>query len=327
MMLGHSLGVGKKRLRKGHWLTEEDVQSLTSAGIDSVFAGTAEPDDIPENTAAEQLAQAIAGQELACEMPHTGRCNLIALTDGLFCYDRGQAIALNAIDPRITAALLPPYSTVRRGDLVATIKIIPFAVPSALIDRSCELARTPQLCQVAPFLKSQADFLETRLPAVKPLPEKVITFTTARAERVHLNIQSLEHCDHAPEEVSAWIKDVASSRADNAVLLIFGASATVDEADVIPAAIRLAGGTVDRVGMAADPGNLLVYGRLGTKHIIGLPGCAKSPALNGFDWVLERCAAGLTITPHDWAEMSVGGLLKEIEARPQLRQPVPTLPP
>jgi molybdenum cofactor cytidylyltransferase len=50
--------------------------------------------------------------------------------------------------------------------------------------------------------------------------------------------------------------------------------------------------------------------------VIVLPGCARSPKLNGIDWVLNRVFAGETVDPEDVAEMGVGGLLQEIETRP-----------
>src|SRR3546814_6210476 len=55
------------------------------------------------------------------------------------------------------------------------------------------------------------------------------------------------------------------------------ASATADREDVVPAAIRQAGGRVERVGMPVDPGNLLCLGWLRRRAVIGLPGCARSP--------------------------------------------------
>ena len=76
-----------------------------------------------------------------------------------------------------------------------------------------------------------------------------------------------------------------------------------------------------RFGMPVDPGNLLFHGRLDDRPVIGLPGCARSPALNGADWILERYACGLMISDDDIAAMGVGGLLKEIPLRPQLREP------
>lgn len=69
-----------------------------------------------------------------------------------------------------------------------------------------------------------------------------------------------------------------------------------------------------------DPGNLLFHGQIGTRPVIGLPGCARSAALNGADWVLERLACGIDVTDEMVARMGVGGLLKEIPIRPAPRE-------
>ena len=109
-------------------------------------------------------------------------------------------------------------------------------------------------------------------------------------------------------------------------MLILTASATSDEHDVGPAALLAAGGQLIRFGMPVDPGNLLFVGRLGHKTVVGLPGCARSPALNGADWVLERIASGIQVSDRDIAAMGVGGLLKEISTRPQPRGGVAKVP-
>ena len=98
------------------------------------------------------------------------------------------------------------------------------------------------------------------------------------------------------------------------------ASATSDPQDVAPAALRAAGGHVEAYGMPVDPGNLLFFGTLAAKPVIGLPGCARSPALNGADWVMERLICGVSLTRADIADMGVGGLLKEIPTRPRPRE-------
>jgi molybdenum cofactor cytidylyltransferase len=102
--------------------------------------------------------------------------------------------------------------------------------------------------------------------------------------------------------------------------MILTASATSDPEDVGPAAVRAAGGIVERFGMPVDPGNLLFLGRVGTRPVIGLPGCARSPAPNGADWVLERVVCGVEVTDADIAAMGVGGLLKETAARGRPRE-------
>ena len=103
------------------------------------------------------------------------------------------------------------------------------------------------------------------------------------------------------------------------IFLIAGASAIVDRHDVVPAGIELAGGKVLHFGMPVDPGNLLLTAELDGKPVLGLPGCAKSPKYNGFDMVLERLAAGLTVGRAEIVRMGAGGLLAEIASRPQPR--------
>ena len=75
------------------------------------------------------------------------------------------------------------------------------------------------------------------------------------------------------------------------------------------------------LGMPVDPGNLLMLADVERRpHVLGAPGCARSPKENGFDWVLERLLAGLDVGPDDITAMGVGGLLMEIGTRPQPRE-------
>ena len=111
---------------------------------------------------------------------------------------------------------------------------------------------------------------------------------------------------------------IAGTRAE--LVLILTGSATSDSCDVAPEAVRAAGGEVARFGMPVDPGNLLFLGSQAGRPVIGLPGCARSPALNGADWVLERTVCGIVLDDVDFAAMGIGGLLKESPVRPLPRE-------
>ena len=89
---------------------------------------------------------------------------------------------------------------------------------------------------------------------------------------------------------------------------------------LFPQAIEKAGGRIIHVGMPVDPGNLLVLGEVNGKPVIGAPGCARSPKENGFDWILQRLAAGMEVSSDDIVAMGVGGLLTEIPLRPHPRE-------
>jgi molybdenum cofactor cytidylyltransferase len=122
---------------------------------------------------------------------------------------------------------------------------------------------------------------------------------------------------HRADAVAAALAAMAADGLD--LLLALGASAIMDRRDVIPAAVERAGGTVDRLGMPVDPGNLLLLGRVAGATVIGVPGCARSLRRSGFDWVLERVCAGLPVGGADLAGLGVGGLLDEIATRPAPR--------
>jgi molybdenum cofactor cytidylyltransferase len=111
----------------------------------------------------------------------------------------------------------------------------------------------------------------------------------------------------------------AITEAESDIVLILTASATSDISDVAPMAIKSLGGKILRFGLPVDPGNLLFLGELNGKPIIGLPGCAKSPAVNGADWVISRVVCGHTPNKHEFARMGLGGLLKETGSRPMPR--------
>ena len=114
-------------------------------------------------------------------------------------------------------------------------------------------------------------------------------------------------CRTSASALARALKEVLASGAELAI--IFGASAIADRRDVIPAALEAVGGRIEHFGMPVDPGNLLLIGTAGEHPVLGAPGCARSPKENGFDWVLMRLLAGLSVPREDITGMGVGGLL------------------
>jgi molybdenum cofactor cytidylyltransferase len=249
--------------------------------------------------------------------PATGRVNLHAAEAGVLRIDKAIIDAINRVDPAITVATLPPYAALEAGQMVATVKIIPFAVHETLLERVEAICASGEAFSVRPFVPRRVGLIQTVLPGVKAsVLDKTARITEARLARSVSRITGELRPPHEEESVTSAILAQAE---ESDMLLIFGASAVCDEDDVVPAAIRRAGGNVSRVGMPVDPGNLLVLGSLKGKPVLGVPGCARSPKLNGFDWVIDRLIAGVEVTPEDIAGMGVGGLLMEIPTRPQPR--------
>ncbi|GAB4151255.1 MAG: molybdopterin-binding/glycosyltransferase family 2 protein [Sphingomonadales bacterium] len=320
LILAHSLRLGKSSFKKGRVLSAADVDMLLAAGIASVTGARLEPGDVGEDAAADAIAAQLAGANTQAAAAFTGRANLYASCDGLLVYDQAAVLALNSIDESLTLATLPPYSPVQRGQMLATVKIIPFALRAEVL--AAGRAGAAPL-RVAAFQPCRAGLIQTRIADSKPsVLRKSKDLVRERLQNLGGDLQAYAETAHEESALAEALAAMAKTEALSP-LLIMGAAATVDRGDVVPAAIVRAGGRLTRFGMPVDPGNLLLMGELAGKPVIGLPGCARSPKLNGLDWVLARIVAGLTIADQDWAAMAVGGLLKEIPSRPQPREAAP----
>ena len=313
-VLAHSVALPDARLRKGRVVSAQDVAALSAAGIETVIVARLEQGDIPEDAAAARLAAAVLapGAGLQANDPFTGRVNLIAEGPGVIVLDVAALERVNAVHPMITIATVPAHQQIAARGMAATIKIISYAVPEAALDAACAAAGPGAIRRAAPCLRS-ATLIVTEIPG--GVGDKGRKAIEARLNALDMTLETVVMVRHAADPLAEAI-----ARSGSDLVLILTGSATSDPEDVAPTALRRAGGQVTRFGMPVDPGNLLFLGDLDGRPVIGLPGCARSPALNGADWVMSRVICGLTPTGADIAAMGVGGLLKEIPTRPQPRR-------
>ncbi|WP_375690357.1 molybdopterin-binding protein [Pseudooceanicola sp. LIPI14-2-Ac024] len=315
-MLAHSVRLARGRLSKGHVLTAADVDTLRDLGMARVIVARLDPGDVAEDAAAQTVAEALvpdpAGQGLRLTRAFTGRVNLIAEGPGIVTLDADRLNALNRIDPMLTLATVPDHQQMTPGGMVATVKVIAYAVAGESLAAARQVLAGPPAIRLHPPVLKTARLIVTEIrggPGDKG----------AEAVRARLTALGMEMTGPVlvPHEAEPLSEAIAAAGED--LVLVLTGSATSDIHDVAPSGLALAGGQLEHFGMPVDPGNLLFLGALGPRPVIGLPGCARSPALNGADWVLARLACGIPVKGQDIAGMGVGGLLKEIPTRPQPR--------
>jgi molybdenum cofactor cytidylyltransferase len=313
----HSVRSGDLVVKKGMRLDASQAERLAAAGVSEIVVARLDADDLHEDEAAARLAAAIAGEGVRVDRAVTGRANLFAERSGLLVVDASLVDRFNTVDEAVTVATLPAWKTVEPGEMIGTVKIIPFAVPKPVVEaaEATVFGRGP--IRVAAFLPLRVAVVSTLLSGLKPsVVKKTLDVLAERLAIAGGTIVEDRRVPHDPAALKAAVEEIVPS-AD--LVIVFGASAITDRRDVIPAALEAAGGRIEHFGMPVDPGNLLLVGSLDGKPFLGAPGCARSPKENGFDWVLQRLMARIPVTKADITRMGVGGLLMEIVQRGRLR--------
>lgn len=309
VMLAHTLSVGAKMLKKGRVLDAHDLAMLRQAGIETVAGARLEADDVAESAASAEIAALLGGANTATRDPYTGRCNLHASARGLVELDAERIDCLNLLDEAITIGTLPRHAPVREGQVIATVKIIPFAVPRRLIEACREIASSGPLLRVAEFRPRRAALVMSERPGMKESAFRAtVTATRGRLEKLGSRLALVLRCAHDRAAIEDALRQALAAGCD--LLLVSGATVTKDRNDVVPASVVATGGVIEHFGMPVEPGNMLLLAHVGAVPVVNLPGCARSQRTNGFDWVLRRLLAGLALTRVDIMRMGVGGLIR-----------------
>ena len=318
-ILGHNIAGanGQRLLRKGRRLTEADLEGLRTLGRQSVYVAQLEATDVDENTAARRVAEAICGTGLTMPGASSGRANLLASKLGLLRVDVERLTQINEFSG-VTLATLLNHTPVHGRQIVATVKIIPYAVPESMVSAVEAIASGNQPIvgvdalpprSVGMILSGSTSVHQKLLNDFAPLRDRIekLGSAVARTDFVALDDQSDEAAlaDMLQGQVSAGIR----------MILLAGETAIMDEQDIIPRAIERAGGRVESVGAPVDPGNLLMLAYLGDVPVVGAPGCARSKKINIVDWILPRLLAGDHLTRSDIVSLGHGGLLQDVRER------------
>jgi molybdenum cofactor cytidylyltransferase len=312
-VVAHTHRVADRVIRKGSVLDEAAVSALRQAGRTEVIAARLDPTDVTEDEAAGRVAALLVGPGFTAGRAATGRVNLHAEAAGLLRVDAAKIDRLNLLSDALTVATLPDYAVVGPRDMVATIKVIPFAVPGCELEAVERAAGTGEtVFTLHPFRALKVGLVLSELPGLKQsVVEGTIEATRARVTALGGTLLPPLRAPHTETAIAAALRQLMVSGVD--LLLVAGASATVDRRDVGPAAVVRASGDIVHFGMPVDPGNLICVGRIGDIPALVLPGCARSPKPNGIDLVLHRLFAGLPAGGPEIMRMGVGGLLKDTD--------------
>ena len=314
-ILAQSYNLSERKLSKGTRVSKAIVELLNKENIKTILCAVPHENDMDEDAAAEAISNAIDRNRLYAEEASTGRVNFRTPALGVVRYNRELIKKINLVDESIAFSIVEHNQLLAKNDLIATLKIIPFFVSKIYVEQVVTLLSKYEIFKIHRLEEKKVEFIQTYYDWQKRSIFKATSnVTRSRLDALGCLLEKETLIPHDHESLCSEIKSSLDSGAQ--VLLISGASAITDRSDYIPKAILSVGGEIIQYGLAVDPGNLLLIGQIGGTTVIGMPGCARSPKLNGFDWVLQLLMANIPITKEELADMGAGGLLMEIASRP-----------
>lgn len=292
---------GRKLVSKGRRLDAGDITSLREHGIDTIAVVRLEAGDIDENQAANVVATRIAGAATLVRPAHHGRADLQATHAGMLMVDEVALQAWHQITG-VTIATRLRHTAVTPGQRVATVKILPFALPATQVE-----AGSGVVVSVRPFVRTRVAVLLVGTPASYPrLRAQHLAALQRRLQVVTAEVVS-EQCVSPDDAELSQALQVAAQHAD--LVITLSETSIMGHDDVIPQAIERAGGAVICYGAPVEPGNLLLLARMGMVPVLGAPGCVRSRTRNVVDMVLPRLVADDVPTASDVYALGHGGLL------------------
>ncbi|HEU4576796.1 MAG TPA: hypothetical protein VFS67_00980 [Polyangiaceae bacterium] len=317
-ILGHNVSrEGRRVLKKGRRLGEAELAEIRAAGLDSVYVAELEASDVAEDAAAQRIGTVLAARAGLRLVPaHGGRASLAAPARGVLSIRGERLLELNLI-AGVTLATPANHALLGEGDCAGTLKIIPFALSAGALAAALALSeqgvlefRALQPRRVAILVSGAAGRRERLLEGFRrPLELRLAELGSAEVSVDYVPF------DREPErQMAAALERQASAGSE--LVIVVGETATMDADDLIPQAIRRAGGQVSVVGAPVFPGNLLLLGYREQMAILGAPGCARSRAPNVIDLLLPRLLSGERPGPREIAELGLGGLLERGRPHP-----------
>src|SRR6516165_949048 len=249
----HTIRKGAIVLKKGTLIGPVEAAALEAAGIKDIVVARLEAADVSEDVAAAGIAGVIAGDDVHVDRAFTGRANLFARSAGVLVVDKEAVDRLNRVDEAITVATLPAYKPVVPGEVIATVKIIPFAVPASARDQAVTAAeKAKPVIRIAPYKVRKVGIVSTLLPGLSPkVIDKTLKITATRIAPAGAKIIAERRVPHEQASLARAIDELLKAGAE--LVIVFGASAIADRRDVIPAAVEAVGGEIEHFGMPVDP--------------------------------------------------------------------------
>ncbi len=294
--------------RKGHVITENDIEKLKSVGKNHIYVLDIQKSEIHENDAALEMAPAFAGDGVCFDpVPSEGKISLKAEFNGLFTVKKEVLTSINMLGD-VMMATLHADTPVKKGQTVAGLRAIPLVLDRGIVEAAVKMAEAAgNVIEVKPWIVSRAAIVVTGQEVYEGrIRDAFAPVITEKLKRFGIDIVK---SDIAPDDINAIADLIEKALESGAELIICTGGMSVDPDDVTRLAIAKSGAKDIVYGSPVLPGAMFLAGYIdGTVPVLGIPACGMYYKTTVFDLVLPLVLAGVPVDRKKIASLGHGGL-------------------
>jgi len=299
-----------RAFKKGHIIRAEDIPVLLSLGKDHIYVLEMNSDDVHEDDAGIRLAQAVKGVGISLTDPCEGKVQLIAEYDGMCIIDEDLLYQINLIDDMVVATR-NNYRPVKKGDVVAGVRVIPLMINNEKLKQAEEIARDKEVISILPFKEHKVGIVVTGNEVYYGrIKDRFSPVIRKKVEDYGSEVIDQIIVPDDADQIAAAINKLISQGAN---LIMASGGMSVDPDDVTPSGIRQTGAEIISYGAPVLPGSMMLVAYLDGIPVLGLPGCVMYHKTTVFDLLLPFVMSGLKITRTMIARLGLGGLCLNCE--------------
>ena len=296
--------------KRGHVIREEDIEELLNIGKKTVFIWEENAGELHEEDCALRLSAMAQVEGAHYTAPSEGKVLLIADTEGMFRVNTSLLYDINSIGD-ITITTLPDHFPVKKGDRLASMRIVPLVTQEEQIIRAENMCEGKKLLDLRPFHDRKTGVIITGSEVYSGrIKDKFEPVVRAKLAKYPGEIVGVTICD---DDTDMIVREAEKHLENGADFLIFTGGMSVDPDDITPTAIRQLGAQIITHGVPSQPGNMTLVAYLGDIPVLGVPGAAISLPTTIFDVLLPQIYSGDRLTKQDLIRLGDGGLCRMCE--------------
>ena len=299
-----------RAFKKGHIIKDIDLERLRRLGKNEIYVLSLTPEQIHEDEAAVEMAQAFAGHYTAYEPePREGKINFFAQKDGLLEIDTEKLLAINMLGGP-SCVTKPQNLPVCQGTMIASTRIIPLFCKRKTIKQAVKIANKTGLFRILPFYPKKAGVIITGNEIYSGKIKD--GFLPIIKKKLSLYRATVISSTILPDNLDKIIQAIHDFITFGCETIVLTGGTSVDPDDLTASAIKKAGGQDFIHGVPLQPGNMLTLAWINNKKS-SIPVCAVPAAAlfyphTSFDVFLPRLLVGKKPTPKEIAALGLGGL-------------------